>query len=80
MNAGEDKTSRLEEGTMIATIIRLKNDAVMVFGAAGEQLTRYQGWYGEVKEAILRDAPREAVFTNWLDSDAESLPVPRKGW
>ena len=38
---------------MIKTIIRLSNNTVMVFDAAGEQLPDYQGQYEDVKEKIL---------------------------
>ncbi len=65
---------------MIAIIIRLDSDTVIVFDTAGEQLLRYQGQYGDVKEAILRDAPRDAVFTDWSGYAPQTLSVPRQEW
>ena len=47
---------------MIRTVIRLKNDMVMVFDEDGEQLPKYQGSYAEVRESILKDAPPDAVL------------------
>jgi hypothetical protein len=64
---------------MIATIIRLKNSLVMVFDAAGEQVPPYQGWYLDVKERILRDAPANAAFTNWFGYNGPDS-VPRENW
>ena len=81
MDIGSNKNGRPWKGTvMIANIIRLDSDAVMVFDAAGEQLSRYQGQYRDVKEVILRDAPRDAVFTNWSGYAPQTLSVPRKEW
>jgi hypothetical protein len=65
---------------MIKTIIRLKNDMVMVFDAEGEQLPEYQGQYEEVKTGILRDAPPDAIFVNWFGYRAEPEAVCRAGW
>ena len=47
---------------MTKTVIRLKDDMVMVFDNRGEQMMAYQGQYESVKEKILKDAPLEAVF------------------
>ncbi|MCH8864038.1 MAG: hypothetical protein IIB13_01565 [Chloroflexi bacterium] len=81
MNIGRNKNGRSgKEVAMIAIIIRLDSDAVMVFDAAGEQVSRYQGQYGDVKEAILRDAPRDAVFADWSGYAPQTLPVPRQEW
>ncbi len=65
---------------MIKTIIRLKNDMVMVFDAEGEQAPEYQGQYEEVKWSILRDAPLDALFTHWLNHSAEPETISREGW
>lgn len=62
------------------TIIRLKNDMVMVFDADGEQVPEYQGWYEEVKERILRRAPPDTLFTHWFDDSAGPEIVSREGW
>lgn len=65
---------------MIKTIIRLKNDMVMVFDAEGEQIPEYQGQYEEVKRSILRDAPPDAVFTHWFGYSAEPATIYREEW
>ncbi len=65
---------------MIKTIIRLRNDAVMVFDVEGEQAPEYQGQYGEVKERILSDAPPGAEFTHWFGCTATPETVCPEGW
>jgi len=65
---------------MIKTIIRLKNDMVMVFDAEGEQIPEYQGQYEEVKMSILKDAPPNAIFIHWFGSRVEPETVCRGGW
>ncbi|MFQ5996951.1 MAG: hypothetical protein ACE5KP_04935 [Dehalococcoidales bacterium] len=65
---------------MIRTIIRLKNDMVMVLDVEGEQVPEYQGQYEDVKGSILRDAPPDAVFTHWFGYDAEPEIIYREGW
>jgi hypothetical protein len=42
---------------MIKTVVRMKNDLVMVFDGRGEQMPAYQGKYGEVRDRIVQDAP-----------------------
>ena len=76
----EEEKERAEGETMIKTIIRLKNDMVMVFDAEGEQVPEYQGQYEEVKTGILRDAPPDAIFVNWFGYKAEPENVYRGGW
>ena len=65
---------------MIETIIRLKNDVVMVFDDEGEQVPKYQGQYEDVKGSILRDAPLEAVFARWFNYETEPETVCRERW
>ena len=65
---------------MMKTVIRLKNDMVMVFDDRGEQMTAYQGQYDSVKAKIVQDAPVEAVFLHWLGSDAIPQTVSREEW
>ena len=65
---------------MMKTVIRLKNDMVMVFDDRGEQMTAYQGQYDSVKAKIVQDAPVEAVFLHWLGSDAIPETVSREEW
>ncbi len=68
------------DSKMIKTVIRLKDDAVMVFDDRGEQMTAYQGRYDDVKEQIFKDAPSEAVFLHWLGSNAIPQTVSREEW
>jgi hypothetical protein len=65
---------------VIRTIIRLKNDMVMVFDAEEEEVPEYQGQYEDVKGSILRDAPLDAVFTHWFNHNAEPEIIYREGW
>ena len=65
---------------MIKTVIRMKNDQVMVFDGSGEQIPAYQGQYDQVREKIVRDAPPDAVFLHWFGSDAIPETVSREAW
>jgi len=65
---------------MIKTVIRLKDDTVMVFDDRGEQVTAYQGRYGSVREEILKDAPPEAVFLCWFGSNSIPVTVSKEEW
>lgn len=65
---------------MIKTVIRLKDDMVMVFDGMGEQMTVYQGQYDQAREKVLEDAPLDAVFVNWFGSDAIPETVSREDW
>jgi hypothetical protein len=51
---------------MIKKIIRLQNDMVMVFDENGEQVPEYQGFYIDVKDKIMAEAPAGAVFSHWF--------------
>ncbi len=65
---------------MIGTVIRLKNDMVMVFDDIGEQMTAYQGQYDSVRAKIVQDAPLEAVFLCWFGSNSTPITVNREEW
>ncbi|MFC2001473.1 hypothetical protein ACFLUZ_03085 [Chloroflexota bacterium] len=65
---------------MIKTVIRLKNDMVMVFDAEGEQIPGYQGQYECVKEGILRDALSGTVFNHWFGHTIKPESVSEKSW
>ena len=65
---------------MIRTVIRLRNNMVMVFDAEGEQIPEYQGQYENVKERILRDAPTEVAFNHWFGLSLEPKAVSEKSW
>ena len=65
---------------VIEMIIRLRNDAVMVFDADGEQMPEYQGKYEDVKGNILRDAPPDEVFTRWFNHADRPKFVSKEDW
>ncbi|MFA5309542.1 MAG: hypothetical protein WC370_08695 [Dehalococcoidales bacterium] len=51
---------------MIKTVIRIKNDMVMVFDENGREMPGYQGYYNDVKDRIMADARADAVFNHWF--------------
>jgi len=63
---------------VIKTVIRMKNNMVMVFDEEGEQMPEYQGYYDEVKETIMANAPGGSVFNHWFGSSAEPEVVYRR--
>jgi hypothetical protein len=65
---------------MIKTVIRLRNDMVMVFDGDGEQIPEYQGHYEDVMERILRDATAKTVFNHWLGHALEPEAVLAGKW
>ncbi len=65
---------------MIKTVIRSRNDIVMVFDESGEPLPEFQGYYPEVKTRILAAAPEGAVFNHWFGHAPEPQAVGSKTW
>ena len=65
---------------MIKTVIRARNNMVIVFNTKGEQITEYQGQYDAVREKILADAPQGAVFNHWFGHAAKPEAVPAEYW
>lgn len=65
---------------MIKTVIRIKNDLVMVFDEDGEQIPEYQGHYNDVKEIILANAPTGSVFNHWFGHSQEPVRVTGETW
>ena len=65
---------------MIKTVMRFKNNMVMVFDKEGEQIPRYQGQYEEVKQSILADALPDTIFALGFSDAGELLKVPREEW
>jgi len=65
---------------MIKTVIRFKNNMVMVFDKRGEQLPGYQGQYEKVKRNILKDALPATVFALGFTDTGELCEVPREEW
>jgi len=65
---------------MIKTVMRFKNNMVMVFDKWGEQIPKYQGQYEKMKESILRDALPDAIFALGFTDAGELREVPREEW
>ena len=65
---------------MIKTVIRFRNNMVMVFDKRGEQIPEYQGQYEKVKAGILASAPPGTVFALGFSDDGELRGVPREMW
>lgn len=65
---------------MIKTVIRVRNNMVMVFDSKGEQIPEYQGCYEDVKEKILADAPEGTLFNHWFDRSFEPESVTGESW
>ena len=51
---------------MIKTVIRLRNNMVLVFDEAGEEMPQYQGDYYTVKNTIMSAAFEGVVFKHWF--------------
>ena len=65
---------------MIKTVMRFRNNMVMVFDKRGEQIPEYQGQYEKVKESILADALPDTIFTLGFTDAGELREVPREEW
>jgi len=65
---------------MIKTVMRFRNNMVMVFDKWGEQIPKYQGQYEKVKESILEDALPDTIFTLGFTDAGELREVPREEW
>ncbi len=65
---------------MIKTVIRIKNDMVMVFDENGEEIPRYQGFYNEVKDSILADARAGSIFNHWFGYSLKPVIVTPERW
>ena len=65
---------------MIKTVIRFKNNMVIVFDRKGEQIPRYQGQYEKVKGNILRDTLPNTIFALGFTNDGELRKVPIEEW
>jgi hypothetical protein len=72
--------SRKGKAAIMKTVVRLRNDMVMVFDAIGEQIPEYQGQYQDVKGKILRDASSDTVFNHWFGCSLEPGTVPPESW
>jgi hypothetical protein len=65
---------------MIKSVIRCPNDMVLVFDDDEEQVPEYQGWYQQVRELILRDAPPGTIFGYWFNYESDVATLPREEW
>jgi hypothetical protein len=65
---------------MIKSVIRCPNDMVLVFDDDEEQIPEYQGWYPQVRELILKDAPPDTIFGYWFNYESDVANLPREEW
>ncbi len=65
---------------MIKTVLRFRNNMVMVFDKRGEQIPKYQGQYEKVKQSILGDALSDTIFALGFTDAGELREVPREEW
>jgi hypothetical protein len=65
---------------MIKKVIRLGNNMVMVFDENGEELSRYQGLYNEVRDRIIADAPAGTMFHNWFGLSLKPDKIAANSW
>ncbi|OGN98389.1 MAG: hypothetical protein A2Y58_01120 [Chloroflexi bacterium RBG_13_51_52] len=65
---------------MIKTVIRIKNDMVMVFDENGKEMPRYQGYYSEVKDKIIEDAQSGSIFNHWFGYSLKPVAVGPERW
>ena len=65
---------------MIKTVMRFRNNMVMVFDKWGEQIPKYQGQYEKVKQSILGDALPDTIFALGFTDVGELREVPREEW
>jgi len=69
-----------EERKAMKTIVRCRNDMVLVFGQDEKQIPEYQGQYQEVRQNILTNAPPGAVFAHGFDQHGGLNRVDREEW
>jgi hypothetical protein len=65
---------------MIKTVIRTRNDMVLVFDENGEEMPRYQGYYYQVKNIIMADARPGSIFNHWFGYSLEPEVVGPDCW
>jgi len=65
---------------MIKTVMRFKNNMVMVFDKCGEQIPEYQGQYEKVKKSILADVLPDTIFALGFTDAGELQEVSREEW
>jgi hypothetical protein len=65
---------------MIKTVIRIKNDMVLVFDEDGEEMPRYQGYYDDVKDKIMADVQPGSIFNHWFGYSLKPLVIRRDLW
>jgi hypothetical protein len=65
---------------MIKTVIRIKNDMVLVFDENGEEMPRYQGYYNDVKDKIMADVQPGSIFNHWFGYSLKPVVIRRDCW
>jgi hypothetical protein len=65
---------------MIKTVIKFRNNMVMVLDKKGEQIPEYQGSYEKMKKEILQEAPPDTLFAHGFTEAGEPIRVQREKW
>ncbi len=65
---------------MIKTVMRFKNNMVMVFDICGEQIPEYQGQYERVRNGIVSDVLPDTIFALGFTDAGELREVSREEW
>ena len=53
---------------------------VLVFDEKGEQVTEYQGYYGEVKKSVIVNAAADTLFNHTGNAGSGLIPVTQEAW
>ena len=64
---------------MINSVIKTQFGTVIVFDRRGCQIPKYQGEYQKVKDAVLKNAPAGAMFSQEA-ADGKIQFVARETW
>lgn len=65
---------------MIASVIRTRNDMVMVFDEEGQEIPELQGPYAGVKAEIFERANGETSFKHWYGTSPSPAIVRAEEW
>lgn len=65
---------------MIKSVIRCRNDMVIVFDEKGKQVSEYQGYYNDVREKILKNTPPDTHFSREYEGESDLIHIPREEW
>ena len=65
---------------MIKSVIRCRNDMVIVFDEKGKQVFEYQGYYNDVREKILKNTRPDTQFSHECEGEPDLIHIPREDW